>query len=136
VKLLAVEDILEIHEYGIQNFSGLNGLRDDSIAKIESIVAHQYSVFGIERYPDLFGKTAMLLYFLEKGHCFPDGNKRVAIMAAIVMLDINGYETLFTDDEGYEMTMEVANSSVPEENRDQYVRWLANWLEKYSQPIK
>lgn len=63
-------------------------------------MAYQYSVFGVERYPDLFGKTAMLFYFLAKGHCFPDGNKRVAIMAAIVMLDINGYEALFIDDEG------------------------------------
>jgi len=135
VKLLDVEHILEIHEFGIRNFSGLGGLREDSVDKLESILAQQYTFFGVERYQSLFEKAAMLLYFLAKDHCFPDGNKRVAILAAIVLLDINGYETTFTDDEGYEMTMEVANSSVLEENRDQYIRWLANWLEQHSQII-
>ncbi|MBP2654587.1 MAG: death-on-curing family protein [Firmicutes bacterium] len=135
MKLLDVEHILEIHEFGIRNFSGLGGLREDSVDKLESILAQQYTFFGVERYQSLFEKAAMLLYFLAKDHCFPDGNKRVAILAAIVLLDINGYETTFTDDEGYEMTMEVANSSVLEENRDQYIRWLANWLEQHSQII-
>lgn len=132
MKLLDIEHILEIHEYGIRNFSGLGGLRDNSLAKVESILAQQYSFFGVERYPSLFEKAAMLLFFLVKGHCFPDGNKRVAILAAIVLLDINGYETTFSNDEGYEMTIEVAGSSVLEENRDQYIRWLANWLEQHS----
>jgi len=77
----------------------------------------------------------MLLYFLVKGHCFPDGNKRVAVLAAIVLLDINGYETIFTDEEGYEITMEVAASNVSEENRLSYIQWLAKWLEQYSQPL-
>ena len=95
MKLLKVHHILEIHKYGIDNFQGLDGLRDDSFAKVESILAQQYPSFAVDRYPGLFEKAAMLLYFLAKGHCFPDGNKRVAIMAAIVFLDINGYETIF-----------------------------------------
>ncbi|WP_425057938.1 hypothetical protein SCACP_25090 [Sporomusa carbonis] len=135
MKLLDVDHIIEIHEFSIRNFFGLGGLREDSVAKLESIVAQQYSLFGVDRYPSLFEKAAMLLYFLAKGHCFPDGNKRVAILAAIVLLDINGYETTFTNDEGYEMTMEVASSNISEENREQYIRWLANWLEKNSQPV-
>lgn len=110
-------------------------MREDSVAKIESILSQQYPFFGVEQYQSLFEKAAMLLYLLAKGHCFPDGNKRVAILAAIVLLDINGYETTFTDDEGYEMTMEVSSSSIPQENRVQYVKWLANWLEQHSQQI-
>ena len=135
MKLLEVEHILEMHEYCIRHFSGLGGLGVDSIAKLESILSHQYPIFGVEQYQGLFEKAAMLLYLFAKGHCFPDGNKRVAIMAAIVLLDINGYETTFTDDEGYETTMEVANSNIPEDKRVQYINWLATWLEQHSRRI-
>ena len=75
------------------------------MAKLESIVSQQYAFFGIEQYQSLFEKAAMLLYFIAKGHCFPDGNKRVAILAAIVLLDINGYETIFTDGSGIVFNM-------------------------------
>lgn len=130
MKLLEVEHILEIHRYGIDKFRGLDGLRDDSCAKVESILAQQYPSFGIDRYSGLFNKAAMLLYFLAKGHCFPDGNKRVAIMAAVVFLEINGYETTFDDDDGYKITMEVSGSNVPETDRVAYIRWLAGWLKQ------
>lgn len=133
--LLEVDHILEIHRYGIDKFQGLDGLRDDSCAKVESILAQQYPSFGIDRYPGLFEKAAMLLYFLAKGHCFPDGNKRVAIMAAVVFLDVNGYETVFDDDEGYKITMEVSSSNIPENDRVAYIKWLAQWLKQNCQPV-
>lgn len=135
MKLLEVSHILEIHKYGIDKFQGLDGLRDDSRAKVESILAQQYPSFGIDRYPSLFEKAAMLLYFLAKGHCFPDGNKRVAIMAAVVFLEINGYETTFDDDEGYKITIEVSSSSIPEPDRIAYIKWLARWLRGNCQPV-
>ena len=121
-----------MHEKGINDHGGMRGLRDDSIAKAESIIAQQNSVFGVDRYPDLFTKAAMLLYFFAKDHCFPDGNKRVAIFAAVVLLEVNGYETTFDDEEGYEMTMEVSYSNIDELHRTAYIEYLAEWLKKHS----
>ena len=41
---------------------------------------------------DLFEMAAAYLYHLVKKHAFVDGNKRVATVAALVFLELNGIE--------------------------------------------
>jgi death-on-curing protein len=45
---------------------------------------------GIEFYPDLIDKAAVLLCRLAWNHPLPDGNKRSAWAALILFLDLNG----------------------------------------------
>jgi death-on-curing protein len=52
----------------------------------------------------------MLLFFFTKGHCFVDGNKRIGIQSAIVLLTINGFIDFLDDYDGYIKTLEVAYS--------------------------
>ncbi|HEX3787962.1 MAG TPA: type II toxin-antitoxin system death-on-curing family toxin [Pseudonocardiaceae bacterium] len=47
---------------------------------------------GVEFYPDLATKTAVLCTHLAKNHPLMDGNKRLAFMAMIEFLTRNGYE--------------------------------------------
>jgi death on curing protein len=37
-----------------------------------------------------------------------DGNKRLAWLATVVFLDLNGYEADLTDDEAFDLVMNVA----------------------------
>ena len=125
---LSKEHIYMIHEATIRTFGGNSGYYDYTDHRIDSILSLQYPVFGFDKYPTIFQKAAMLMYFFTKGHCFVDGNKRVGIQSAIVFLDINGYEDYLDDDEGFDKTMEIAASNISEDERDNYIKNLADWL--------
>lgn len=125
---LTREHIKIIHSQTIEMFGGNPGYYENTYDKIDSIIAQQYPLFGYDKYPTIFEKAAMLMYFFVKGHCFVDGNKRVGVQSAIVFLSVNGYEDNLDDDEGYEKTIEVASLDVSEVNRDAYIKELAFWL--------
>jgi len=125
VILLTVENILALHDEAIRRYGGDPGHYAETRAKIESIVAQQYPGFRVDRYPGVFNKAAMLLYFLAKGHCFVDGNKRTAIAAAITLLNLNGYRDMIPQHEGEMKVEAVAASIVPDEQRSRYISNLA-----------
>jgi death-on-curing protein len=66
------------------------------------------SFFGREAYPTLTGKAAALMHSLAGNHALVDGNKRLALLATVVFLRINGYVLDLTDDEAFALTMSVA----------------------------
>jgi death-on-curing protein len=53
-------------------------------------------------------KVAALLHSLARSHVLVDGNKRLAWLATVVFLDLNGYEADLTDDEAFDLVMNVA----------------------------
>lgn len=56
-----------------------------------SSVNQIYQTFdGIELYPTLEEKAAMLLYLITKNHSFSDGNKRIAASCFLYFMDKNG----------------------------------------------
>jgi death-on-curing protein len=69
------------------------------------------SFFGQEAYPALGGKAAALMHSLAGNHALVDGNKRLALLATVVFLRINGYVLDLTDDEAFDLTMSVAAAS-------------------------
>ncbi|MFJ3699534.1 type II toxin-antitoxin system death-on-curing family toxin [Streptomyces sp. NPDC090052] len=85
---LDATDILAIAEITL---SMRPGVRDWGL--LESAVARpQASVFGEDAYPTVFEKAAALLHSIASNHSLVDGNKRTGWAAAIVFLDINGYQ--------------------------------------------
>lgn len=59
---------------------------------LESAAARpQASIFGADAYPSLHEKVAALVHSLARNHALIDGNKRLALMAAYVMFELNGY---------------------------------------------
>ncbi|WP_128802886.1 MULTISPECIES: Fic family protein [unclassified Streptomyces] len=47
---------------------------------------------GIEQYPDLGQKVAVLLWRVAANHALPDGNKRTALLCAILFATLNGFD--------------------------------------------
>ncbi len=72
----------------------------------------QASLFGQEAYPTLAGKAAALMHSLAGNHALVDGNKRLALLAIVVFLRINGYVLDLTDDEAFDLTMSVAEGQL------------------------
>jgi death-on-curing protein len=74
------------------------------------------TVFGSEAYPTLPLKAAALLHSVAGNHALVDGNKRLAWLATVVFLDLNGAAPGVDDDAAFALVMDVAAGSadVPE----------------------
>lgn len=83
----AMQAILELKEKFCESSLFANE-KDDSF---KSSVGQIYQTFGgVELYPSVEEKAAMLLYLVVKNHSFSDGNKRIAAMLFLWFLDNNG----------------------------------------------
>lgn len=87
---LSPEQVLFLHDRLIEETGGAHGVRD--LGGLESALARPQAGFGgIELYPDLMAKAAVLMDGIIRNHPFLDGNKRTAIAAAALFLQGNGY---------------------------------------------
>jgi death-on-curing protein len=68
----------------------------------------QATAFGSDAYPGLDAKAAALLHSLAGNRALVEGNKRLALAAAIAFSGVNGHRLTLTNDEAYELIMDVA----------------------------
>jgi death on curing protein len=68
----------------------------------------QATAFGKDAYPSLDAKAAALLHSLARNHALIDGNKRLALAAAIAFYGLNGRRLTLTNDQTYDLVMKVA----------------------------
>ena len=108
MRYLAVEEVLEINA---EVMGGRHALRDRGL--LESAVARpQASALGADAYPDLVTKAAALLHSLVLNHPFVDGNKRTAVLATLVFLDLNGYVIRWDQREALGFMLRLADHQV------------------------
>jgi death-on-curing protein len=84
-RFLTVDAALSIHQELIEQFGGINGIRDINL--LEAALMRPQ----IGYYETLTQQAAALMESLANNHPFIDGNKRVAFFATDVFLRINGY---------------------------------------------
>ena len=104
---LTPDQIVEIHAAAIRLFGGSPGLRDSAL--LQSAAAAPRATFGgNSTFADTVEIAAAYLYYLCSNHPFIDGNKRVALGACLMVLELNGY-TPAPDGEDWEnLTLAVA----------------------------
>jgi death on curing protein len=89
---------------------------------LEAAVARPFATFdGEDLYPDVASKAAALLHSLVSNHPFVDGSKRTGVLAAELLLDVNGVDLVASDDEFEEMVMAVASGTL---DIEQLVIWF------------
>ena len=116
VEFLTLEDIL-----GLVNTLGAGPVRD--LGLLDSACHRpQAGFFGQEAYPTLSGKAAALMHSLACNHALVDGNKRLALLATVVFLRINGHRLDLTDDEAFDLTMSVAAGQLDAEGIEKRLR--------------
>src|ERR1700722_11511151 len=94
-----------------------------------SAIAAPAAGFGdFEQYPDFATKTAVLLQAVASNHALPDGNKRTALLCAILFAALNGYEWVppFADDPDGTETAEVVEAA---STRSIPLGALSAWIE-------
>lgn len=124
--MIAIRDVLVIHEEVIKQFGGSSGVRD--IALLESALARPFATFDeIDLYPTAVSKAAALLESLLINHPFIDGNKRTAyVMMRMLLLD-NGFDIRAAQHEKYDFVISICTG---ERRGDQIGEWLKERLEK------
>jgi death-on-curing protein len=106
VEYLNLDDIL-----GLVRALGIGPVRD--IGLVDSATARpRSSAFGEDAYPTIRLKAAALLHSLVNNHALVDGNKRLAWLATIVFLDLNGLNPTLSDNEAFDLVWDVAASSI------------------------
>lgn len=88
-EFLTLAEIMEIHRLLIERHGGNPGIRDRGL--LESALAVPEASFGGEfLHPTLFSMAAAYACHIAENQPFVDGNKRAALGAALVFLDMNG----------------------------------------------
>ncbi len=120
MKRLNKEQILLLHAQLIEEFGGIDGVRDYNL--LDSALETPFQSFaGEDLYPTIQAKAARLGYGLIKNHCMLDGNKRIGTHAMLVFLAINGIEMKYTQKELYETVLAVAAGSL---EYDELLQWV------------
>ena len=109
MKYLTKEQVVYLHKQFIQEFGGMEGIRNEDLLK--SAIASSFQTFSLkEFYPTIEEKAARLGYGLVSNHCFIDGNKRIGPHAMLVFLALNGIQLDFTQEELIQIFLDLASS--------------------------
>lgn len=113
-EFLEISDVLDIYNFLVNKFGGTLGVRDEGL--LESAVSQpKATFFGELLHPTIHQQAAAYLYHIAKNHPFLDGNKRTAYGAMEAFLRLNGYNLDLSDDEVYDMVMQVAQGEMTKE---------------------
>lgn len=83
---LTVAEVLAIHHLQIEEYGGIQGIRDNGL--LESAVFRPQTGY----YNSIQEEAAALMESLANNHPFLDGNKRAAFASVHTFLLVNGYD--------------------------------------------
>lgn len=127
----AMEVIAELHE----KFGGSTLFGNEKDQSFKSSIGQIYQTFdGVDLYPSVEEKAAMLLYLVTKNHSFSDGNKRIA--ATLFLWFLNGNGILYNVDDTKRiadntlvaLTLMIAESRTDE--KDTMIKVIVNLINK------
>jgi len=104
---LSIENVISIHARMISEFGGMPGVADQGL--LESAVSMPTAGFaGKFLHESLPAMAAAYLFHVCKNHPFFDGNKRVAVVAAEIFLNVNGMRLDVSNEELKQLCLGVA----------------------------
>lgn len=113
------------HSVLIAEHGGLDGMRDDNLLLSTLARPRNLQAHGT---PSLFEMAAALGFGLARNHPAADGNKRIALAAIDVFLQLNGWELVAAEPEAVVVISELAAGEIDEAE-------LARWIEANAQPL-
>ncbi len=120
IKYIKKNIVLTFHRQLIEDYGGLDGLRDEGL--LESALAQaETTVFGEYLHQDIFEMASAYGYHLCQNHPFIDGNKRVAFVVMDTFLRINGWEIAAEDRAIYSLMINLAGGQI---DKSQLAQWL------------
>ena len=116
-------------------FGGSRWFANEKDGSFKSSIGQIYQTFdGVELYPSVEEKAAMLLYLVVKNHSFSDGNKRIAAMLFLWFMEKNGIlygengRKRIADNTLVALTLMIAESRT--EEKDVMVKVVVNLINR------
>ncbi|WP_088346069.1 MULTISPECIES: type II toxin-antitoxin system death-on-curing family toxin [Rhodomicrobium] len=121
MKLPDADALIEFHAESIESFGGAPGLRDRgaleaSLARADHILAYA----GDD--PDAVDVACAVCASLCRNHAFVDGNKRIALIALGVVLELNGFYLDAREHDAADIMMRLASGTLAEDALKSWVR--------------
>lgn len=111
--------VLAIQAELIAQFGGAVGIRDEGL--LESALARPQNLFAYGE-PSLTDLAAAYAYGLTRNHPFLDGNKRIALSALDVFLQLNGMELIAPEAEAVVVMRDLAAGELDEPDFATWIR--------------
>ena len=97
---------------------------------LESTLNKPINLYNYGSDVTLYQLAASYGYGLVKNHCFVDGNKRVALIAAYTFLSVNGIELTASEVDAANFFLDSAASL---DTQEKSMKKLASWLQDNSE---
>lgn len=114
-----------VHFDLLRTHGGLPGVRDENA--LESALARPRHRWAYDKRIDAARLAASYGYALARSHPYRDGNKRIAFMAIVVFLGLNGMGLEAPEDEVVAVMVQLAAGRLSEAR-------LATWIRKHLRP--
>ena len=111
-------DVAAYHAETIAAHGGRAGLRDRALLESSLARPRNLSAYGE---PAAFDLAAALAFGIAKNHPFVDGNKRVALIASVTFLELNGWRFIATEEDTVMAFLDLAAGKTTERG---FSRWL------------
>ncbi len=108
-----------VHHDQIRAHGGLAGVRDENA--LESALARPRQRRHDAADADLASLAAAYAFGLARNHPYRDGNKRIAFLAMVIFLDINGVAFDTSESEVVTVMLRLADGTLTEQE-------LADWI--------
>lgn len=106
-------------------------------ALLESALGSPKQTFdGKLLYPTLIDQATVLFYSLIKNHPFENGNKRIAVIALLVFLRLNGKWPVMSQEDLYNIAVLVSNSNSQKKDEVMSIIYLLLQNTVHDYPIK
>ncbi len=84
---LNAREVIGLHDAAVGRFGGMPGLRDAGLLLSALARPRSLTAYGS---PDIHDLAGVYAHALVKNHPFLDGNKRTALLTALLFMDIHG----------------------------------------------
>ena len=142
---LTARDVEQIHQVLVSEFKKSRdpidppGVRSNDL--LESAVFRAHTSLGGElKYPTIEMAATAYLHAIIANHAFHNGNKRTALVAMLVFLDLNSYVLEIGEDELFDYLIRIAShdigvSAESESRADAEMIVIAKWVSSHSRPL-
>lgn len=116
LSFLTKEEVLRLHEQGIEEFGGSHGLRDEGALESALLAAENRAYYEDA---SLAVCAATYAYHLTQAHAFIDGNKRIGAAAALLFIRLSDARLKMAKTEIIELFLKIAASEITRDEVEQ-----------------
>lgn len=127
-RFLPDEIVPAIHADLLKRYGGQSGIRDHNLLA-SALSQPKVTIGGKFAHKTLFDKASAYGYHVCRNHPFVDGNKRIAFVLMDILLQLNGWEIVASEEDAYSVMTELASGKLTRAH-------LNRWLKEHSSKLQ